>query len=70
VSEADQVLSVTRADAERVYGGLSQFRVTVRLSDDGWHVDYELADPRANGGGPRCVVDTASEKIVSKRYDQ
>jgi hypothetical protein len=66
----DQVLSVTQADAERVYGDLSQFRVMVALASDGWHVDYELADPRLNGGGPHYVIDTVSGKIVSRRYEQ
>ncbi len=70
VIPADQILRVAQTDAGQTYGDLLQFRVTLALADDGWHVDYELADPRLNGGGPHYVIDPASGRITSKRYDQ
>lgn len=39
------------------------------LEADGWHVDYELKDPAAKGGGPHYVIDSGSGSIVSKRYE-
>ncbi|MBY0231937.1 MAG: hypothetical protein K2W96_21855 [Gemmataceae bacterium] len=66
---SDQALRVARLDAERAYRDLSPYRVTVALEADGWHVDYELKDASANGGGPHYVIDEQGG-IVSKRYDQ
>jgi hypothetical protein len=67
---ADEILRIAQADAGHAYGNLLQFRVTLALADDGWHVDYELADSQLNGGGPHYVIDAVSGKIVSKRYEQ
>ena len=66
---SDQALRVARLDAERAYKDLAPYRVTVALEADGWHIDYELKDARANGGGPHYVIDDQGT-IVSKRYDQ
>ncbi len=41
-----------------------------QLESDGWHVDYNLKDPRLKGGGPHYVIDAASGAILSKRYAQ
>jgi hypothetical protein len=70
VMPADQILRVAQLDAGEAYGDLLQFRVTLALTNDGWHVDYELADPQTNGGGPHYIIDPVSGKIVSKRYEQ
>lgn len=67
---ADQILRVAQTDAEQAYGDLSRFRVSLMLTNDGWHVDYELIDTRANGGGPHYVIDATNGTIASKRYDQ
>ena len=40
------------------------------LEDDGWHVDYELKDPRLKGGGPHYIIDPHTGAILSKRYEQ
>jgi hypothetical protein len=40
------------------------------LEPDGWHVDYELKDPRLKGGGPHYIIDADSGTILSKRYQQ
>src|SRR5436305_90002 len=40
------------------------------LEEDGWHVDYELKDPRLKGGGPHYVIDRFNGAILSKRYEQ
>jgi hypothetical protein len=68
--QADQALHVARVDAEQAYGDLSLYRITLVLEQDGWHVDYELKDPRWNGGGPHYVIDGQIGVILSKRYDQ
>ena len=66
----DQILSVAQADATAVYRDLSKYSIRLALEDDGWHVDYELKDPRHKGGGPHYVIDAVTGDIVFKRYDQ
>ncbi|MGL4552023.1 MAG: hypothetical protein ACRC33_12660 [Gemmataceae bacterium] len=66
----DRALATAQADALTVYRDLSPYRVHVTLEPDGWHVDYDLTDPRGKGGGPHYVIDTRSGEILSKRYDQ
>ena len=66
----DQVLSIAQRDAVKAYGDLSIYRVQLSLEDDGWHVDYELKEPRQKGGGPHFLIDPTSGAILSKRYEQ
>lgn len=66
----DRVLAIAQADAMRVYLDLSAYRIQLALEDDGWHVDYELKDPRLKGGGPHYVMDAHTGTILSKRYEQ
>jgi hypothetical protein len=67
---AHQVLAIAQADAARVYRDLSPYRIQLVLEDGGWHVDYELKNPRLKGGGPHYVIDAFTGAIVSKRYEQ
>jgi hypothetical protein len=67
---ADQALAVAQTDALRVYRDLSPFTIRLSLEQDGWHIDYELKDPRWKGGGPHYVIEGNTGTIVSKRYDQ
>jgi hypothetical protein len=66
----DQALRIARADAERVYRDLSMCRIVLTLEQDGWHIDYDLKDPRLKGGGPHYVIDAATGDILSTRYEQ
>ncbi|HVC97656.1 MAG TPA: hypothetical protein VND64_28550 [Pirellulales bacterium] len=66
----DQVLAIAQADAGRVYRDLSAYRIQLVLEDDGWHVDYELKDPRLTGGGPHYIIDAHTGAFISKRYEQ
>ncbi len=67
----DQALAIARLDAERAYRDpLLDYRIVTVLEPDGWHIDYELKNPRANGGGPHYVIDVHSGEILSKRYEQ
>ena len=66
----DQALQIARSDASRVYRDLSGYRVGIRLEKDRWHIDYELADPEVQGGGPHYVIDLESGRILAKRYEQ
>ena len=66
----DQALAIAQADAARVYRDLSLYRIQLVLEDDGWHVDYELKNPRLKGGGPHYVIDAQTGDVVSKRYEQ
>jgi len=66
----DQALKVAREDAEKVYRDLTRYCIRVALEADGWHVDYELRDSRARGGGPHYVIDAANGNILFKRYEQ
>jgi hypothetical protein len=66
----DQALAIAQADAARVYRDLSPYRIQLSLEDDGWHIDYNLKDPRLKGGGPHYIIDAHSGTILSKRYEQ
>ena len=67
---SDQALRVARLDAEGAYRDLSRYYARVSLEADGWHVDYDLKDQRARGGGPHYVIDALTGQILSKRYEQ
>jgi hypothetical protein len=66
----DQVLKIAREDAEKAYRDLARYDIRLAQEADGWHVDYDLKDPRARGGGPHYVIDAVSGQIVSRRYEQ
>jgi hypothetical protein len=67
---SDQVLRIANEDAERMYGDLTDLKVSVRLHSDGWHVEYEPDDPRLQGGGPHYVINPYDGSITSKTYFQ
>jgi hypothetical protein len=67
---SDRALVIAQADASKAYRDLSIYRIKLALECDGWHIDYELKDPRLKGGGPHYVIDSTSGEIVSKRYEQ
>jgi hypothetical protein len=67
---SDQALRTARLDAETAYRDLSVYRIHVSLERDGWHVDYELKDAHAQGGGPHYVIDPVNGKVLSKEYEQ
>jgi hypothetical protein len=67
---ADQALRIAQADAAKAYRDLSIYRIRLALEPDGWHIDYELKEPRLKGGGPHYVIDAGSGAIVSRRYQQ
>jgi hypothetical protein len=67
---AAEILRIAEDDAERAYRDLSGLKITLVLSPDGWHVDYDLTDPLCAGGGPHFVIDPTSGVILSKRYEQ
>ncbi len=66
----DEALKISREDAEKVYRDLSRYRIRVVLEADGWHVDYDLKDPQARGGGPHYLIDASTGAILKKRYEQ
>jgi len=66
----DQVLAIAQADAARVYRDLSLYRIQLALEDDGWHVDYELKNPRLKGGGRHYIIDANTGAVISRRYEQ
>lgn len=66
----DQALAIAQADAAKAYRDLSMYRIQLVLENDGWHVDYELKDPRLKGGGPHYIIDAVSGVVLMKRYEQ
>ena len=68
--ESSQALATAHEDALRAYRDLSPFRIELILEPDGWHIDYELRNPEAVGGGPHYVIDASTGAILYKRYDQ
>ena len=67
---SDQALRVARLDAESAYRDLSAYRILITLEEDGWHIDYQLKNPRHHGGGPHYIIDAHTGMILSKRYEQ
>ena len=67
---SDEVLRVARLDADRAYRDLARFVIRIAQEPDGWHVDFDLKDATARGGGPHYVIDPESGVIVTKRYEQ
>lgn len=67
---ADRVLAIAQADAERAYRDLSLYRLSMVQESDGWHVDYELKNPLACGGGPHYVIEAETGEILQRRYEQ
>ena len=65
---SDEVLRIARLDAERAYRDLSRFVIRIARESDGWHVDFDLKETTARGGGPHYVIDPESGVIVTKRY--
>jgi len=65
-----QALAIAEADALRAYRDLWGYRIQLVLEDDGWHVDYDLKDPRLKGGRPHYVLDALTGAIISRRYEQ
>ncbi len=70
VLAADQALAIAQADAVQAYRDLSAYCILLALEDDGWHIDYQLKDPRLKGGGPHYVIDRVTGTITSKQYEQ
>ncbi len=66
----DQALTIAQRDATGVYRDLASFRIQLALEDDGWHVDYDLKDPRLKGGEPHYLIDAHTGAILTKRYEQ
>jgi len=66
----NQVVRLASLDAERVYRDLSRFVIRIARESDGWHVDFDLQDTKARGGGPHYIIDSDSGIIVTKRYEQ
>ena len=66
----DQALATAHRDALKVYRDLSPFKMVIVLQDDGWHIDYDLSNPKKTGGGPHYIIDAEAGEIVSKRYEQ
>jgi hypothetical protein len=66
----DAVLKIASKDAEKAYRDLSGFSIRIAEEADGWHVDYELKDERARGGGPHYLIHPTTGNILAKRYEQ
>ncbi|HUG89668.1 MAG TPA: hypothetical protein VML55_02470 [Planctomycetaceae bacterium] len=65
-----EALRIADSDAEAAYRDPSGFRISVSLEDDVWQIDYELKDPRLQGGGPHYLIDAETGEIRSRRYEQ
>lgn len=65
-----EVLRIAHQDAQTVYRDLSGFKITLTPCADGWHVDYDLTDPRVAGGGPHYVIHPDTGDILARRYEQ
>jgi hypothetical protein len=66
---ADEARAIALRDAARVYRDLSIYEIDVEPADGGWRVEFRLADPTLDGGGPEYVI-AADGAIASKVYEQ
>lgn len=66
----DQVLAIAQKDALAAYRDLSPYAIRLALEVDGWHVDFDLKDPKITGGGPHYVIHPQTGQIMQKRYEQ
>lgn len=64
------VLRIAHQDAQAAYGDLSGLKITLFRCPDGWHVDYDLAEPLSAGGGPHYIIDPDTGVILTRRYEQ
>ena len=60
----DEILRIARQDGEVAYRGLSGYRITLTLRDDGWHVDFDLTEPLVAGGGPHYIINPVDGAIL------
>ena len=67
---ATEALRVAQEDAQTAYRHLTHYQIRVALKEDGWHIAYDLIDPRAKGGGPHYLIHPSTAAILSKRYEQ
>jgi hypothetical protein len=67
---SDQALKIARLDAEKVYRDLTRYRIFVELVQEAWHVNYELKNQQAQGGGAHYVIDGQTGTIRNKKYEQ
>ena len=67
---SDQILRIANDDGVRMYGDLSRYWISMRLQQDGWHVEYHVDPAYGQGGGPFYVIDPADGTIISKKYYQ
>ena len=67
---ADAALRIARLDAEQKYRDLSPYRISIVFEENHWRIDYELANPNVQGGGPHYLIDAVTGVVLSKRYAQ
>jgi hypothetical protein len=66
----ETAVGTAHRDALQVYRDLSPYKIVIALQDDGWHIDYDLVDPKLTGGGPHYIIDAETGEVVWKRYEQ
>jgi len=54
----------------QVYRDLSIYKITARLKDGNWYVDYDLEGEAMAGGGPHYVISGTTGEILERRYEQ
>ncbi len=59
-------VQIATEDARKSGFVLDRFDITAAEKPDGWHIEFELKDKRANGGGPSYVLDKETGKILRK----
>ena len=62
--------SFIKSDEKNVNKQMILKRCTSIQCSKTMHVDYELTDPLAAGGGPHYVIDPDTGTILARRYEQ
>lgn len=69
--QPEDILRVANTDATKAYrSNLNDCRIKMCLLDDGWHVDYEIMNPKVHGGAPHYIICPETGEITWKSYEQ
>ena len=70
VTTKEEAIQVAREDAERVFRDLDPYRFEAQVEQGNWHVELQLKNPEAQGGGASYVISSVDGHIISKKYYQ
>lgn len=68
--DRESALRIAEDDAAKMYRDRGIYKVTAKLKNGRWFVDYNITNPQMVGGGPHYVISAKTGEIISRRYEQ